>query len=261
MDLGLNGKRALVFGATRGIGAAIARTLNEEGAHVVLAGRDAERTKAAADAMTGPGGASTLLVDLADPASVSAALETLGQSGATDIDILVNNGGGPRPGSVLEVSGEEWTRSFETMVNATFAITARLVPAMRARGWGRVVNVVSSGVQQPIPNLGMSNALRASIVGYAKTLADEVAGDGVTVNSVLPGRIATDRLAQLDAAAASRTGQDIEAVRKASRGQIPAGRYGEPQEFADVVAFLASERASYVTGSQIRIDGGLIRGH
>lgn len=260
MDLGLTNRRALVLGSTRGLGNAIAHALAAEGAHVTLAGRDEARLRAAADQISGTGGVSTLALDLADKASLASALEELGPRGETAIDILVNNGGGPPPGSVLDVAASEWTKQFESMINAIFSVTGHLVPAMRARGWGRIVNVVSSGVEQPIPNLGISNTLRASIVGYAKTLAAEVAPDGVTVNSVLPGRIATDRLAQLDAAAAERTGKPLAEVEAASRGAIPVGRYGEPSEFADVVAFLASTRAAYVTGSMIRVDGGLIRG-
>lgn len=259
MDLGLNGKKALVLGATRGLGNTIARTLHAEGAHVILAGRDAQRLKVAVAELTDGSRASSLLVDLADAASVAAALEALGTKGESDIDILVANGGGPRPGSVLDVDPQEWRTSFESMIGSIFAMTGHLVPAMRRRGWGRVVNIVSSGVQQPIPNLGMSNALRASLVGYAKTLAAEVAGDGVTVNCVLPGRIATDRLAQLDEAAANRAGKPLAEIQAASKMTIPAGRYGDPQEFADVVAFLAGTRSGYVTGSQIRVDGGLIR--
>lgn len=259
MDLGLTDKHALVMGASRGLGNSVARTLNAEGAHVTIGGRNHDALEAAARAMPHPDRVSILEIDLADPQSLSAALTQLGERSSTAIDILVNNGGGPPPGSVLDVEAEQWSRHFAGMVTSTFSITNHLVPAMRKRRWGRVVNIVSSGVVQPIPNLGISNALRSSIIGYAKTLANEVASDGVTVNSVLPGRIHTDRLDQLDAAAAARTGQDVETVAKASREQIPTGRYGRPQEFADMVAFLASDRAGYVTGASVRVDGGLIR--
>jgi 3-oxoacyl-[acyl-carrier protein] reductase len=135
-----------------------------------------------------------------------------------------------------------------------------VLPAMRERGWGRILAIGSSGVQQPIPNLVRSNVARAGLAAYLKTLAGEVARDGVTVNMILPGRIDTDRVAGLDANQAERRGIDIESVRKQSEGSIPAGRYGKPVEFADVAAFLCSERASYVTGSQVRVDGGLISG-
>jgi 3-oxoacyl-[acyl-carrier protein] reductase len=138
-------------------------------------------------------------------------------------------------------------------------VTRLVLPQMRDRGWGRIVTIASSGVEQPIPNLGISNTVRAAIVGWSKTLSNEVAADGVTVNVVLPGRIHTSRVDELDAAAASRGNQTVEAVAKASAAAIPAGRYGTPAEFADVVAFLCSTRASYVTGSRIRVDGGTIR--
>jgi 3-oxoacyl-[acyl-carrier protein] reductase len=259
MDLRLTGKSALVLGASKGLGRAVAATLNAEGAHVTIAGRDPSALEEAARAMAHPDKVSLLRIDLSQPQSVADAIGELGERGSTAIDILVNNGGGPPPGSVLDVQAEQWLQYFSAMVASTFTLTNHLVPAMRARRWGRVVNIVSSGVVQPIPNLGISNALRASIVGYAKTLAAEVAGDGVTVNSVLPGRIETDRLKQLDAAAAERTGQDVEAVMKTSHAQIPMGRYGRPQEFASVVAFLASDLAGYVTGSSVRVDGGMIR--
>ena len=149
--------------------------------------------------------------------------------------------------------------NFQTMVASLFSVTGHLLPAMREAGWGRVITIASSGVVQPIPNLGLSNSLRSALVGWAKTLAAEVAGQGVTVNTVVPGRISTERIAELDAANARRLDKPIDEIRAESLKTIPMGRLGDPREFADVVAFLASQRASYVTGSVIRVDGGLIR--
>ncbi len=260
MDYGLTGKRALVLASSRGLGLSVAEALAGEGANVLLCGRSKEKLAAAAAAINekNHGKAAFTTVDLTDSGSAKAlfdaAVEKLG-----GVDILVNNTGGPPPGSVVAPGSGIWRAQFDAMVLRVFEITSLCLPAMRQAGWGRVITLGSSGVVQPIPNLGMSNALRSALVGWSKTLSSEVAGDSITVNMVIPGRIHTERVDELDAAAAKRTGKSVEDVATASRATIPAGRYGKVEEFAAVVAFLASEGASYVTGSVIRCDGGAIK--
>ena len=255
MDLELKNRRALVTGASRGLGRAIASALAAEGAEVVAVARNLERLNELAAAT--PAGRGTIVAHACDLADASA----IGGLGAAleRVDILVLNTGGPPPGSAAGTADAVWIQQFEAMFLSAIRLTRLALPGMRQRGFGRILAVVSSGVIQPIPNLGISNALRSALVGWAKTLAGEVAGDGVTVNCIAPGRIATDRVAELDQGRAKREGIDIDQVERESRAAIPAGRYGDAAEFASVAAFLASPRASYMTGGIIRVDGGMIR--
>ncbi|MDP3265045.1 MAG: SDR family oxidoreductase [Tabrizicola sp.] len=254
MDLGISGKRALVMGASRGLGRAIAEGLLAEGVTVCGVARTAEAITAWAgdQARLTP-----IAADLASLASVDALADRLLAEGG--VDILINNSGGPPPGAAATVTRGDWLAQFEAMAANLFHLTGRLLPPMRANRWGRIITIASSGVEQPIANLALSNGIRSAVVGWSKTLAAEVAGDGVTVNIVLPGRIQTTRVDELDAAAAGRTGSTLEAVRAASAAAIPAGRYGRPEEFASMVVYLASQQASYVTGGKLRVDGGAIR--
>ena len=261
MDLGLAGKRALILAAGGGLGSAIATALAREGAHLVITDVDAaglEQT--GADLSTG--GASRVeahACDLLKPGDIDAlcdrALSALG-----GIDILVNITGGPPAGPLPPVDDDMWHKQFDAMVLSVFRVTRRLLPGMRERKWGRILTCTSSGVLQPIPNLGISNALRASLVTWSKTLASEVAAEGVTVNVLVPGRIHTKRVDELDRAAAARQSKPVEEIVRQSLATIPMGRYGRSDEFAAVAVFLASDPASYVTGSVIRVDGGMIKG-
>jgi len=259
MDLGLKGRVALVFGAGGGLGGAIARNLAAEGARVVAADIVAEAAQATAEDIARAGGAAQAVTwDLADLSSIPQHLAGI-EATFGPVEILVNNTGGPPPTPVSGQSPEEWERHFRAMVMSVIAITDAVLPGMKAAGWGRVITSTSSGVVAPIANLGLSNALRASLVGWSKTLAGEVGRSGITSNIVLPGRIATKRIAFLDDQRAKREGKEPAEVEAASTASIPLGRYGEPREYGDTVAYLASERASYITGSVIRVDGGLIQ--
>ncbi len=255
MELGLADRRALVMGSTRGIGHGIAARLATEGARVAVCGREKSSAIEAAGKISGATG---YALDLGDEASVSALIDSL-NADFGGLDIVVCNGGGPPPGSVADVTPETWAAQFQAMFINQVRIVNAFLPCMRERQWGRVLIVASSGVIQPIPNLGISNSLRSSMIGWAKTLATEVAADGVTVNTILPGRIQTTRVDQIDQAAAERQGKPVADIKRASEAAIPAKRYGTVEEIADVGVFLLSARAAYVTGGITRVDGGMIR--
>jgi 3-oxoacyl-[acyl-carrier protein] reductase len=248
MDLGIEGKVALVMGASRGIGRGVAVALAREGARVALASRSLERLEEAAGEI---GERATPFVADATDLERLARLPLEVAEALGSVDILVTNTGGPPPGGALDHGFEEWEDAYRSLVLAPRVLAGAVVPGMRGEGWGRIVNVGSTTTIEINPALGLSNANRMATVGFLKTLAREVAGDGITVNTVATGRFATDRMAQL--------GGSIEQVEAAAREEVPAGRLGTVEEYGDLVAFLCSERAAYVTGAVIPIDGGLLR--
>jgi 3-oxoacyl-[acyl-carrier protein] reductase len=252
MDLKISGKRALVLGGNRGMGLAVARALAGEGVAVTIAARDEQVLSQAA--ATIDGGARTCVLDLAETDTFPAAVDTIG-----DVDILINNTGGPPYGSALDRTPADWESSFRAMSLSVIKLTDLFLPSMRRNRWGRVVTIVSTGAVQPIPVLGISNTLRAGLIAWSKSLSTEIAREGVTVNILMPGRIATERVHITDKATAARENIDVETVRQRSFDQIPIGRYGEPEEVAAVATFLCSDLASYVTGSVYRADGGIVR--
>jgi 3-oxoacyl-[acyl-carrier protein] reductase len=254
MDLGISGRTALVCASTSGLGAATARALGAEGANVVVCGRRGELAKSIAAELpsavgvtvdlTAPGGAEALLAEATD---------AFGQ-----IDILVLNGPGPSPGTAASLDDEATARAVHDLLLVQQRLVNGVLPGMRERGWGRILAIASSGVVQPLPNLALSNIGRTALAAYLKSLSIDVAADGVTVNLLLPGRIATDRTTALDRAEAERSGRSEQEVRAASERGIPIGRYGRTDEFGAIAAFLCGAPASYLTGTAVRCDGGLV---
>jgi 3-oxoacyl-[acyl-carrier protein] reductase len=273
MDLGIAGKTALVAASTGGLGLAVARALAAEGVRVAVVGRRRDRAKEIVAELQAAYGTGTLGIgslgssgfdavaieaDLGTPEGIESAVDQT-EANLGPIDILVLNGPGPKPGAAATLTSEDMAAAFDLLVKPHHALVSRVLPGMRERRWGRILAIGSSGVTAPLPNLAVSNTGRAALAGYLKTLAAEVALDEVTVNLLLPGRIATDRVTQLDHAAAKRRGTTLEDIQLESRKTIPARRYGEPAEFGAAAAFLCSAPASYITGVALRCDGGLIR--
>jgi 3-oxoacyl-[acyl-carrier protein] reductase len=248
MDLGIEGRVALVMGASKGLGRGVAAALAAEGAHVAIASRSRERLDAVVEELDGH--VTAFVADAGDldrlaelPAEVEGALGP--------IDILVTNTGGPPRGTALDNSIEEWEEAFRSLVLGVRVLVEGVLPKMREQGWGRIVNIGSNSTEEPAPDLTLSNANRLAAVGFLKTLSREVAADGITVNTIATGKFATDRLAENHGS--------MEAAEQSGRETVPAGRLGTPAEFGDLVAFLASDRAAYINGTVIPIDGGLLR--
>jgi len=260
MDLGLKNKVALVAASSQGLGRAVAEELAAEGASLVLCARDSKTLTETAAAIAESTNAHVLAV----PADVTivedikrlvaAGIERFGR-----IDILVTNAGGPPAGRFEQLTREQWEQAIRLTLLSAVELARQVLPGMKARRWGRILNITSIAVKQPVENLLLSNSLRAGLTGFARTLANEVASDGITVNNVLPGYTRTERLDELAQMMAQKQGISPNEFRSKWEQEIPMGRLGEPREFAALVAFLASERASYITGTSIQVDGGWTR--
>ena len=261
MDLGIAGKVALVTAGSKGLGKGIALELAREGARVAISSRSEEELRRAAAEIGAATGHEPLIVaaDLTKGEEIArliaATLDGYGQ-----IDILINNTGGPPPGYFDDFDDDQWQRAVDLLLISSVRLIRGVLPGMRERGWGRIINSTSVAVKQPIENLLLSNAVRTAVIGLAKSLSNEVAADGITVNNLLPGSIYTDRVIQNTEATARRTGQSVEGIRRAAETQIPMGRYGRVEEYAAAAVFLASARASYITGTNLLVDGGVYKG-
>ncbi len=255
MDFKLTGKTALVLGGSKGLGRGVANALAGEGVAVAVVSRGKEAVdKAAAEINASGGRAIGLVGDTSDWVSIDRVVKTARQQ-LGPIDILLNNTGGPPPTRVIGTAPELWEAQFHSMVLVFFKLTEMLLPEMRERKWGRIINVASESVVQPIPQIAISNTLRGAVIGWAKTLAGEVARDGITVNTLLPGAFATDRVLGVQRAQGVTAEQAAERIAR----NIPVGRMGTAAEFGAIAAFIASPLAGYITGSMIRLDGGSIR--
>lgn len=255
MELNLEGRVAFVAGGTAGLGLAIGRSLAAEGVSVALAGRRVDVAKHEAKAFRQGIGVE---LDIVDASTIHRAVHEVVEAFGS-IDILIVNSGGPPAVNVANLDVETVRAAGELLLYGPLQLIASCLPAMREQQWGRIVALGSTSVIHPIPMLATSSMFRAAVASYLKLLAEDVAADGVTVNMVHPGRIATDRTIAIDTARARDTGMEIDQVRELSERTIPVGRYGTPEEFGALVTFLCSESARYITGEQIRVDGGLVR--
>jgi 3-oxoacyl-[acyl-carrier protein] reductase len=261
MDLGLKDKIAMVGGASKGLGFAVARALAGEGARVSIASRDGAAIQRAADVIAQETGAKALAmpVDLSTGDAIAAwHAATIKEFGG--VDLLFANTGGPPAGTALSFDDAAWQAAFESLLLSVVRTVRLVVPSMRARGGGAILVGTSSTVKEPVPNLALSNVMRSGVTSLVKTLSMELASEKIRINTLIPGRIATDRLQELDEISAKRAGIALEEQQQRGASAIPFGRYGQPAEFGRIGAFLLSSAASYITGASVQVDGGLIRG-
>ena len=260
MDLGLNGRVAIIGGGSKGLGKACALSLAREGAKVAICSRSANDLEAAAQEIRSETGGDVLTVpgDLSTLSGIQDFIQTTVDHFGR-LDVVVSNSGGPPEGRAVDTNEETWERSIQMALTFFIRMGRESVPYLRERSWGRIVNILASTVYQPIDNLATSGVTRMGAVAFAKSLADEVGRDGILVNNVAPGFLLTDRMVGLFETRASETGQPLEDVLQARSSSIPLGRFGRPEELGDLVAFLASEKNSYVTGTTILVDGGVVR--
>lgn len=259
MDLGLRDRVAIVAAGSKGLGRAIALELAAEGARVAICARGSEAIKSTVAEIVAAGGtAMGMVADVAKPADITAMVEAV-RASYGPIDVLVTNSGGPRSGTFDVLSTEDWDQATRVLLDSAVHFTRAVLPDMRTRKWGRILHITSIAAKQPVDGLLLSNSLRAAVMAFSRTLANEVATDGITVNTLMPGYTRTDRVVDLAQQMATAAGTTPEAIAGKWEAQIPMHRLGEPREFAALAAFLASDRASYITGQSIAVDGGWIR--
>lgn len=259
MELQLKGKTAVIAASSQGLGRAIAEELLKEGANVVISGRNEEKLKRVAQEMSQQNKGQILYkkTDVTKPEDIRALIQAAIDQFGT-LDILVNNAGGPPAGSFESITDEQWQNAFELNLLSYIRLIRESLPFLKKKG-GKIINIASSSIKEPIPGLLLSNTFRTGIVGLTKTLSQELAQDGILINTVAPGRIATDRVRHLDEVNAEKLQVSREEVEEKMKAKIPLARYGKPEEFAKVVVFLASDANSYMTGSSLLVDGGMVK--